>query len=119
VSDTPLLVLCRRQDLEPTGGKEVVLTLGGRTVSLAVVKHGPEVRAYLNLCPHARMKLNWKPDRFFDRTGQFLFCDNHVATFDVGTGACLRGPPKGKALTPVPVTCDGEAVFLDPGALPA
>lgn len=113
-----MIELCRRGDLDPTGAKEVVLDRDGRPLRLVVVKCGEGFRAYVNSCPHARMRLNWKPDRFLDRTGAYLFCDNHVATFDIDTGACLRGPPKGKSLTPVTIVCRDDIILTDPAALP-
>ena len=111
-------VLCRRGDLDATGAKEVVLDHQGRRVSLLVARHGTGVVAYLNTCPHARMPLNWKSDRFFDLSNTHLFCSNHVAYFDVATGACFRGPAKGKSLTRVKVHCDGDAVVTELANLP-
>ena len=113
-----MIELCRRGDLDATGAKEVVVARDGKPLRLVVVKHGAELRAYVNLCPHARMRLDWKPDQFLDRSGQFLFCANHVAYFDLDTGACLRGPPKGKRLTPVTIICRDDTILTDPAALP-
>jgi nitrite reductase/ring-hydroxylating ferredoxin subunit len=102
--------LCRLADLQATGAKEIIRDVKGERLSVFVVRHGGQVLAYVNSCPHARLPLNWREDRFFDVTGQYLLCANHSAYFDIATGQCVRGPCKGKALTEYPVAIDGDHV---------
>jgi len=104
------LMLCRLDELEPTGAKEIVFEQNGALVSVFVVRHGDNVRGYVNSCPHARLPLNWRDDHFFDVTGQYLLCANHSALFDIASGQCVRGPCKGKSLSPYPVRVDGANV---------
>jgi nitrite reductase/ring-hydroxylating ferredoxin subunit len=106
--------LCALADLDATGAKEIVREHQGERLSVFVVRSGGRVFAYVNSCPHARLPLNWREDRFFDTTGQYLLCANHAAIFDIATGQCVRGPCKGKALTEYPIAIDGELV-LDAG----
>jgi nitrite reductase/ring-hydroxylating ferredoxin subunit len=103
--------LCTLADLEATGAKEVILTNGDQRLSVVVVTFQGQVYAYVNSCPHARLPLNWRDDQFFDPTGQYLFCANHAASFDVATGQCVRGPGKGKALNPYPIRVADGAVY--------
>jgi nitrite reductase/ring-hydroxylating ferredoxin subunit len=103
-------ILCALSDLDATGAKEIVLTRDGARVPVFVIKWAGGIRGYVNSCPHVRLPLNWREDAFFDVTGSFLFCANHGAHFDAGTGACLRGPCKGKSLTPFPVRIDGNNI---------
>ncbi len=105
-------VLCRLSDLDATGAKEIVLDRNGARFPVFVVKSGTAVLGYVNSCPHARLPLNLKEDSFFDMSGSFLLCTNHGAHFDAASGRCLRGPCKGKALTPFPVRVDGESVVM-------
>ena len=103
-------VLCALTDLDATGAKEIVFEQDGARVSVFVVRHGDKIHGYINSCPHARLPLNWRDDRFFDVTGQYLLCANHSALFDIGSGQCVRGPCKGRALAPYPVRQDGANV---------
>jgi nitrite reductase/ring-hydroxylating ferredoxin subunit len=110
--------LCLRSDLEATGAKEVVLNVNGARVSVVVVRNGQNVRAYINSCPHARTPLNWQEDRFFDLSGTYLHCSTHGAAFEVGSGGCIRGPAKGRALTPVVVQLEDDRIVTDLSRLP-
>jgi nitrite reductase/ring-hydroxylating ferredoxin subunit len=103
-------VLCRLADLEATGAKEIIRDIAGERLSVFVLRHGARVLAYVNSCPHARLPLNWRDDRFFDVSGQYILCANHAATFDIATGQCVRGPCKGQALAAYPVEIDGDSV---------
>jgi nitrite reductase/ring-hydroxylating ferredoxin subunit len=103
--------LCTLADLEATGAKEVILTTDGQRLSVVVVTFQGKVHAYVNSCPHARLPLNWRDDQFFDPTGQYLFCANHAASFDVATGQCMRGPGKGKMLSPFPVRVTDGVIY--------
>lgn len=102
--------LCRLQDLEATGAKEIVFDKDGARFPVFVVKFGAHLLGYVNSCPHARLPLNWKDDTFLDLSRSYLFCANHGAHFDVMTGRCLRGPCKGQSLTAFPVRCDGDVI---------
>jgi nitrite reductase/ring-hydroxylating ferredoxin subunit len=102
--------LCRLSDLDATGAREIVLDDNGTRLPVFVVKWAGGILGYVNSCPHARLPLNWSEDRFFDVTGSYLFCANHGAHFDAVSGLCLRGPCKGKSLSPFPVRTDGASV---------
>ncbi len=68
---------------------------------IVVVRWGRQVFGYVNRCPHDGVNLDWEPNQFFDPNGIRLMCGKHGALFVLGTGACLEGPCKGRALTPV------------------
>jgi len=68
---------------------------------IVVVRWGRQVFGYVNKCPHDGVNLDWEPNQFFDPNGIRLMCGKHGALFELGTGACLEGPCKGRALTPV------------------
>jgi nitrite reductase/ring-hydroxylating ferredoxin subunit len=102
--------LCSLDDLDATGAKEVVLNDAGVRFPVFVIKWQGGLRGYVNSCPHVRLPLNWREDIFFDISGSYLFCANHGAHFDAGTGACLRGPCKGKSLTPFRVRVEGADI---------
>jgi nitrite reductase/ring-hydroxylating ferredoxin subunit len=103
--------LCTLADLEATGAKEVILTKDAQRISVVVASFQGHVYAYVNSCPHARLPLNWRDDQFFDPSGQYLFCANHAASFDVATGQCVRGPGKGKVLNPFPIRVADGVIY--------
>lgn len=70
------------------------------------------VSAFVNRCPHAGTPLNMFPERFYDRSGEFLLCSTHGALFQPSDGLCVRGPCVGQCLTPLPV----ELEQLDDGS---
>ncbi|MGH8378742.1 MAG: Rieske (2Fe-2S) protein [Gammaproteobacteria bacterium] len=66
-----------------------------------LVRHGDEVHAYRNVCPHAGNFLNWKVDAFLTRDKSLIMCSAHGALFDPASGACVAGPCVGHALDAV------------------
>jgi nitrite reductase/ring-hydroxylating ferredoxin subunit len=41
------------------------------------------------------MEMDYRPDHFFDMTGQWLICATHGALYQPDTGACRGGPCRG------------------------
>ena len=78
-----------------------------------VVRKGDAIAAYVNRCPHAGHPLNLRPDRFFTPDGSLLICNSHGALFEPESGRCVAGPCRGKALTPIPIRMEGDAIVLD------
>lgn len=64
---------------------------------------GDAPRAYLNVCPHLGIELNWMPGRFMDSDNLFIQCSTHGALFKPGDGECIAGPCQGDALTQLEV----------------
>lgn len=64
---------------------------------------GNTPRAYLNICPHLGIELNWLPGRFMDTDNLFIQCSTHGALFKPGDGECIAGPCQGDALTQLEV----------------
>eukprot|EP00466_Bigelowiella_natans_P014828 jgi/Bigna1/126113/aug1.2_g821 len=84
------------------------------SVPLIVARKGAVAYGYINKCPHARLPLEWFPDRFMSEDNEFLQCSSHGALFEVETGLCVGGPCVGKSLMRLPLTVnDGEEVFLE------
>ena len=69
-------------------------------------------RAYLNLCPHRAQPVDAGDGRLFLADGA-LECQAHGAVFDPATGACLRGPCAGDALTPLQFAVADGAIFIE------
>ena len=107
----PLLHL---QQVEDGGFAEVEAQLDGDAESLILHRRGDEVRAWLNVCPHAGRRLDWAPGRFLcNKEGQ-LVCAVHGATFELAEGVCVAGPCRGAALRAVELEVRDGAVWLAP-----
>jgi nitrite reductase/ring-hydroxylating ferredoxin subunit len=92
------------------------MTDDGREVPfrLIVIRWGKQVFGYVNRCPHDGVNLDWERNSFLDSNGIRLQCGKHGALFELGTGMCIEGPCKGRALTPVALqVIDNEICVLD------
>jgi nitrite reductase/ring-hydroxylating ferredoxin subunit len=101
-------VLCSLADLPDPGAKGPFRV--GDTV-VFVVRHGSQVRAFIDSCPHAQVPLEMEPDHFLDLTGGYVLCTMHGAHFEPDSGLCVMGPCKGRRLTAYPIRIhDGKVI---------
>ena len=113
-------LLCPLEDLENPGDKAFnVIFDDGHEVEIFVIRRGPDAFAYVNVCPHQFLPLNWKTDNFlsFDKT--CIVCVMHAARFDIETGEMIYGPicPDCR-LRPVPVGIENGTVRLANEGIP-
>ena len=94
--------LIRLADWPPEGLSETEVAIDGEPQSLVLLRRGDELKAWLNICPHAGRRLDWAPGKFLVDKGR-LVCAAHGASFDLGNGECVAGPCRGASLTPVAV----------------
>jgi nitrite reductase/ring-hydroxylating ferredoxin subunit len=105
-------LLARIDQIEDGGFFETEARLEIDAESLILHRKGADVRAWLNVCPHAGRRLDWAPGKFLkDKQGQ-LVCAVHGATFELDEGGCVAGPCKGSALRRVHVEVRDGAVYL-------
>jgi nitrite reductase/ring-hydroxylating ferredoxin subunit len=91
---------------------EAEAVLDGDAESIILHRRGAQLRAWLNVCPHAGRRLDWAPGQFLkSREGQ-LVCAAHGATFELDGGLCVAGPCRGDALRTVPVEVRDGQVWL-------
>ncbi len=57
-----------------------------------VIRFENQIRAYLNLCPHAGEPIAEKNQSAFNSDKRYLICREHFALFDPDTGKCVSGP---------------------------
>lgn len=105
-------VLCRLDELKPTGCREFRLAGGQGPLQCFVVRSANGVHAYVNRCAHMALPLNLVPDRFLTHDGSMILCTAHGAIFEKSTGYCVAGPCAGRALAAVPVETIGDFVLL-------
>ncbi|HEX2115402.1 MAG TPA: Rieske (2Fe-2S) protein [Alphaproteobacteria bacterium] len=107
-----MTVLCPLDALADPGGKGFTLAGPEGRREIFVVRRLGHVFAYENACPHIGTPLDFLPDQFLTRDGQYLLCSTHGAMFEIANGMCIHGPCRGKALKAVPVTIrDGQVVL--------
>lgn len=105
----PLIALAR---LDNGGFAVVEATVEGDAESLLLYRDGDQVRAWLNICPHAGRRLDWAPGQFLKSRDGLLVCAAHGASFELVGGECVAGPCRGESLRAVAVTVRDGAVFL-------
>lgn len=71
--------------------------------AILVLRRGPEIKAYLDICPHAGWKLSDG-----ELEGDLIECPGHTWRFDMVSGRCTDVPAY--RLTPVNVVTKGEVV---------
>ena len=82
-------------------------------LKLLVVRRGPEVAIYLNICPHTRESLDPEGGSIASPDGALIHCQRHAAVFIASTGECVGGPCQGESLTPVAFTLSNGDLYLD------
>lgn len=100
---TPGTALCRADELEDKQSLGFGFGSGIARFDMFVVREAGRFYGYVNDCPHAHSPLDWRPDNFLNLERTAILCGTHGAQFRITDGACLGGPCRGKALTPVPV----------------
>lgn len=91
---------------------EVEALVDGDAESLLLYRDGAQVRAFLNICPHAGRRLDWAPGQFLKSREGHLVCAAHGASFTLDSGDCIAGPCKGDRLRAVPVDVRDGQVYL-------
>lgn len=96
----------------------------GRGVRFAVQRHGQvtpafairfegRVHAYLNVCSHRSLELDWNEGDFFSALGNDLLCATHGARYAPTTGACVGGPCRRTGLVKLSIVETQGGIYLD------
>jgi nitrite reductase/ring-hydroxylating ferredoxin subunit len=97
-------VIGRAADLADGGpGIRFEVSAGARALPAFAIRYRGRVHAYVNVCAHQELELDWIPGAFFDADGAMLVCAAHGALYEPDTGRCRAGPCVGAALTRVTV----------------
>jgi len=84
----------------------------GSLFGLFAMRHGGQIRVFVNSCPHLGVGLDWLPNRFLDVAGTHIVCSTHGALFTLDTGVCVAGPCQGDALEQVAFQLEGGMVLV-------
>lgn len=105
-------ILCRFDDLADPGSKgPFLVVLDNEETEIFLVRKNGNVHAYLNVCPHRYMPLNWKNDAFLTFDKNKILCVVHAAIFNVEDGACLTMHAF-EGLSPVAITVENGDIRL-------
>ena len=100
-------------DRIPDGGfADAAADLDGDMEPLVLYRDGDQVRAWVNVCPHAGRQLDWAPGQFLKSKDGLLVCAAHGASFELQNGSCVAGPCRGESLRSVDVVVRDGAVWL-------
>ncbi len=111
VAQTELAVL---DNLPDRGFHAAQAMIDGSSEPLVLYRDGQQVRAWLNVCPHAGRALDWAPGQFLKSKEGHLVCAVHGASFETLHGQCVAGPCRGDNLRVVPVRiADGKVYLAD------
>jgi len=95
-------------ELQQDRTREYVIGFGPSAFRMFVVYHEGALHAYLNLCPHASLPLNYGNHDFLSPDHQTLLCRRHFAQFDIREGICVAGACVGSRLDRIPVYIDAD-----------
>ena len=113
-NDAAQVPLLQVELIEDGGFAEVEVMLDGDAESLILHRNGSDVRAWLNVCPHAGRRLDWAPGKFLKSKDGLLVCAAHGASFELAEGQCVAGPCRGDRLRAVAIELRDDAVYLAP-----
>ena len=82
------------------------------TEAFLIRKNGKNF-AYLNLCRHWTVGLDFEDNDFFSEDKEWLVCKNHGAVYDPRTGECQGGPCGGASLYRVPLVEENGMIWAD------
>ncbi len=77
-----------------------------------VVHRDAKLACFSNVCTHMQQPLNWAPNRFLNKSGEYVVCPAHGATYDSLSGECRDGPCNGRGLTSWPVRVDKGRIIV-------
>lgn len=97
------------------GGKGIRFALPalGEFVTGFVVRFQGKPYAYVNLCAHISVELDWNEGDFFTAQQDFLICSTHGANYRPDNGFCVMGPCKGKSLKPIKVIEQNQKIIIN------
>lgn len=107
-------VICDSATLADGGkGVRFAVEYQGRQEAAFAVRYEGKAHAYLNVCAHRPLELDFPDGEFFDSSGLYLLCSMHGAAYEPATGRCLMGPcTKDERLIPLQVEERDGRIYL-------
>ncbi len=100
---TPVRILSDARRLQDMQGVRFEVALDGVARDAFAVRWKGKVYAYVNMCRHESLALDFGDAHFFDEEADALVCCHHGARYRPDTGVCVAGPCVGGRLTALSV----------------
>jgi nitrite reductase/ring-hydroxylating ferredoxin subunit len=100
-----------RDELKDGRTKKFTIRRADRITEAFLIRRGGDYYAYLNLCRHWMVGLDYDDNDFLTEDGNWVVCKSHGALYRPQTGECESGPCNGAALYRVPLEVDSTAVW--------
>ena len=94
------------------GAKAITVRTTAGEFPMLLVRTGEVIKAYVNICPHQFLPLDYRGTQLLSRDGTKLLCSAHGAMFDVKTGVGIAGEGLGSGLIAVPITQSGAQIII-------
>ncbi len=106
--------ICRSgQLLERGRGVRFTVQHHGKITPAFVIRFEGKAHAYLNVCSHRSLELDWNEAEFFSAFGDDLLCATHGARYEPSSGACVGGPCRRAGLAKLAIIETQDGVYLD------
>ena len=102
--------------LKEKNSKKFSFVREGQALEGFVVHFRGKFYAYLNLCRHMTLPLDWGDEDFFTEDKKFVICRNHGAVYKPATGLCVAGPCAGLSLEKLQVEQKDGKIYIQPEA---
>ena len=91
---------------------EAEVTIDDESKAIFLLRHGDEIKAYVNSCPHTGANLNWQDGMFLDSEKSYIQCTIHGALFEKDSGLCVHGPCARQHLESIDIIIENGKVLL-------
>jgi nitrite reductase/ring-hydroxylating ferredoxin subunit len=112
-SSSKLLKITSAGELREGGSKKFEIKRPDRITEAFLIKKNGQYFAYLNLCRHWMVGLDFDDNEFYSEDKQWLVCKNHGALYNPVSGQCESGPCGGVSLYRVPILEKEGMIYAD------
>jgi nitrite reductase/ring-hydroxylating ferredoxin subunit len=98
-----VLKIAAVNELREGESKKFLVKRADRETEAFLIHKSGKHYAYLNLCRHWTVGLDFEDNDFFSEDKEWLVCKNHGAIYNPVTGVCESGPCGAAALYRVPL----------------
>jgi nitrite reductase/ring-hydroxylating ferredoxin subunit len=107
------LQVASTRELENGQSKKFIIQRPDRKTEAFLIKTNDRYYAYLNLCRHWTVGLDFDDNDFFSDGSEWIVCKNHGALYHPVTGQCESGPCGGASLYRVPIVEKNGFLYAD------
>jgi nitrite reductase/ring-hydroxylating ferredoxin subunit len=111
--ESKLMKVASLGELKEGESKKFSIKRPDRVTEAFLIRKNGKNFAYLNLCRHWTVGLDFEDNDFFSEDKEWLVCKNHGAVYDPLTGECQGGPCGGASLYRVPLVEEGSVIYAD------